>query len=60
VIFVGPLEINLPRYGGLEAITELTARQDLHAFGKLASPREWRSVLCPSALVETVSLLAEG
>ena len=60
VIFVGPLEINLPRYGGLEAITELTARRDLHAVGKFRNPREWRSVLCPSALVESVSLLAEG
>ena len=60
VIFVGPLEINLPRFGGLEAITELTSRRDLHAVGKFTNPREWRSVLCPSAFVESVSLLAEG
>lgn len=60
IMFIGPLEIALPRFGGLETITALTSRRDLHATGRSDNPREWRSVLCPSALMASVNLRNEA
>lgn len=60
VRFVGPLHIGLSRFGGLEHVTALTERRDLRACGDLKRPREWRSVLCPSARFSTVELRSEA
>ena len=60
VRFVGPLHVGLSRFGGLEHLTALTSRQDLHVIGDLKAPREWRSVLCPSARLSSVELRSEA
>ena len=60
VLFTGPLEIALPRFGGLENVDALTARRDLHAIGDSTKPREWRSVLCPSVRMTAVDLRSEA
>ena len=60
VRFVGPLHIGLSRFGGLEHVTAMTSRQDLHVRGDLKAPREWRSVLCPSARLSSVELRSEA